>query len=601
MPRTLRIVLILIPLAAALAYGGWLAYQNAQRPAAVAGGDPKPPDPVQPNPAPGPTPTPTASPTKLVVLVVFDQMRGDYPDRWAELYGPDGFERMKKGGTWFTECHIPYACTSTGPGHAALSTGAPPAVNGIIENDWFERAENAKIYCCQPKRLYERVPPAPPSKSNRGSELGFSPERLLAATVTDALKSASGGKAKVVCLSLKDRSAVLPGGQKPDAVYCFDTRDGVFQTGMFYRPEPHPWVTTFNAARLVDSWFDKPWERLRSDIDYAKFSGPDDAAGEGLGTNGMSRLFPHPLRGKLAAPGEGYFKAVEYAPYGNELLFALTKSAITAEKLGRGDTTDFLSVSFSSNDIAGHQWGPDSQEVLDFTLRSDRLMAEFLKFLDEQVGQGKYTVLISADHGICPLPEQQKIPGAERVIIAELVKQLTAALDATFGKNPSGPMVWLEPRAEVGDMWPWVYLNQKGIEARGIPLETVADYVRDWLAGRSYIAAVLTRKQIETGDFPPGSFGHQAKLAYHPERCGDVLACPKPGVLISTYKTGTSHGSPHPYDTHIPLIVYGAGVNPAGKRTERVSSLAVAPILAKALGIAPPATAKEPIPAGVMK
>jgi predicted AlkP superfamily pyrophosphatase or phosphodiesterase len=99
----------------------------------------KQPDPVQPEPQPkqpdAPPATPDAPP-KLVVLVVFDQMRGEYPARWAAHYGPGGFERMKREGVWFSQCHIPYACTSTGPGHASLATGAPPSVTGIIENEW---------------------------------------------------------------------------------------------------------------------------------------------------------------------------------------------------------------------------------------------------------------------------------------------------------------------------------------------------------------------------------------------------------------------------------------------------------------------------------
>ncbi|MFO0825106.1 MAG: alkaline phosphatase family protein, partial [Gemmataceae bacterium] len=163
---------------------------------------------------------------KLVVLVVFDQMRGDYLSRWAEHFGSGGFERLKREGVWYSDVQIPYACASTGPGHASLATGAPPSVTGIIENEWWDRNEAKRVYCCQPFRPYDLVPPPPADsgKTGRGADTGFSPERLLAETVGDKLKAVAGGKGRVFSLSIKDRTAVLMGGQKPDAAYCFDTR-----------------------------------------------------------------------------------------------------------------------------------------------------------------------------------------------------------------------------------------------------------------------------------------------------------------------------------------------------------------------------------------
>ncbi len=529
---------------------------------------------------------------KLVVLVVFDQMRGDYISRWAELYGPNGFERIKKDGVWFSECYIPYSCTSTGPGHASLSTGAPPSVHGIIENEWFDRKTGTQMYCCQPKRPYELVPPVPESlgKPGRGAATGYSPERLLAQTVADSLNESTKGQGRVFSLSIKDRTAVLMGGQKPTGAYCFDTRDGLFHTGAFYRDAPHPWVTEFNAAKPADAWFEQKWEKLRTDIDYAKFSGPDDAPGEAVGYNGQGRVFPHPFKGKLPAPAKGYYSALECSPSGNEMLFSLVKKAVTAEKLGRGAVPDLLCVSFSSNDIIGHQYGPDSQEVMDVTLRSDKLVGEFLTFLDTEVGKGKYTMVIAADHGVCPLPElpstKAKYPAAQRATTEELATGLESALTEMYGKSDVKTK-WIEVFDD--DVWPWLYLNHKTIEARKLKGEDVAERARDFAAGRGFVETAFTRKELEDGKFPPEQpFKKPVALAYHPDRCGDVIIIPKAGVQISKYTTGTGHGSPHPYDAHIPFLVYGAGVPALGKRAEKVSSLSVAPTLAWALGVPAP-------------
>ncbi len=539
---------------------------------------------------------------KLVVLVVFDQLRGDYLDRWADHFGPGGFERMKKEGTWFSDVHIPYACTSTGPGHASLVSGAPPSATGIIENEWWDRRAPGRVYCCQPvARPYDRVPPLPAGagKTGRGADTGFAPERLLTETVGDKLKAATGGNGRVFSLSIKDRTAVLMGGQKPDGAYCFDTRDGIFHTGMYYREQVHPWVAEFNAAKSADKWFETKWERFRTDLDYKAVVGqPDEAAGEGYGFNGQGRLFPHPFKGKLAAPAKAYYEAVECSPAGNELLYELALKAIIAEELGQRDTTDLLCLSFSTNDLIGHIYGPDSWEVFDITLRSDKLIADLLAFLDKTVGKGRYTLVLSADHGVCPLPEQEKYPLAQRLTVNQIYPALAKKLDDAFGTAPTGPTQWFEmvdPKDQ-DRLWPWIYLNHKALAARGLTPEEVAPLVRDWCAGRAFLETAFTRKELAEGKFPPGSFGAKAKLAYHPDRCGDVIAVPKPGVLITGYPNGTNHGSPQPYDTFVPVLAVGAGIPAHGKNPDRMSSLIVAPILAKSLGIAPPKDAVEKSP-----
>jgi predicted AlkP superfamily pyrophosphatase or phosphodiesterase len=605
MPRPVRVVLVLLPLLAGLAAGAWFLLHPPDGPAPDA---PPPADPVARSAAP---------PGRLVVLVVFDQMRGDYPARWASAFGPDGFERLKKDGVWFADCHLPYACTSTGPGHASLVTGAPPSVHGIVENDWYDRKEAARVYAAQPLRPYDRVPPPAEAAGKvpaRGAATGFTPERLLAEAVGDKLKAATGGKGRVVSLAVKDRAAALMGGKKPDAAYCFDARDGLFATNTYFRDRVHPWVEAFNQGKPADAWVGKPWTPLKADAGlYDKLAGPDDAPGEGFGY-AQKRTFPHPM-GDDPRPGPTYYGAVETSPFGNELLLELAERAVVAEGLGKGEAADLLCVSFSSNDLVGHQWGPDSWEVLDITLRSDRLVADFLKFLDEAVGKDRYTLVVTADHGVCPIPEQtrhrEQYPAAARVPDVALLAGLTEALDEVYGVPPGGPTRWVEPAPDdARRVLPWVYLNHAAIKARGLDPAAVADYAAQWCGNRPYTLTAFTRKQIESGEPPPHGLGSRnqvravagmAKLAYHPDRCGDVLVIPKPGVQITPYPEGTGHGSPHPYDAHVPLFVYGAGVPAAGKVDRRVSALAVAPVLARALGVDPPAGAVEKVPDEIAK
>jgi Type I phosphodiesterase / nucleotide pyrophosphatase len=531
-------------------------------------------------------------PVKLVVMVIFDQLRGDYPERWGDLYGKGGLRRLMEDGTWFQNCHYPYSDTVTAPGHASLATGCSPWRHGIILNDWYERAEKTNVYCAAEMR-YEQVPPRPPGpkKEDKG---GGSPARLLAPTLADALRQNAGDRSRIVSLSLKDRGAILPGGAKPDACYWFDTTTGLFATSTYYRDRVHPWVEEFNRSRPADHWFGKEWTHLRPDLDYTPRSGPDDVAGEGVDSQ-KKRTFPHPLDGGLTEPGLKYYEALYASPFGNELLLDLTLKAIDAEKLGTHEKPDLLCVSFSSNDPVGHLWGPDSQEVMDVTLRTDLIVRGLLDHLDAHVGKGRYVLAVSADHGVCPLPEVSRAKGidANRLSPVLAFTAAEAFLQEEFARGKDDVPNALElARTEQ------FYLNRAWLKAVDGSSSVVEKALADWLQKQPYIEKAYTRTQL-LGELPTDDkLGQAVRRSFHPDRSGDVMPVLKPYYFMSTYLTGTTHGTPHPYDTHVPLFVFGANVK-AQVRKERVTPQAMPVILAHAIGIDPPAKAEAELPAEV--
>ncbi|HYV37385.1 MAG TPA: alkaline phosphatase family protein, partial [Gemmataceae bacterium] len=296
---------------------------------------------------------------KLVVMIVFDQMRGDYLTKWEALFDKEGFGRVQRDGAWYQNCHYPYGWTLTGAGHASLSTGCSPYKHGIIGNGWYDREARANVNAVSANK-YRIVPdPMDPKEKLNGP----SPERLKQPTVGEGLHKMSQGKAKIVSLSIKDRSAILLAGLRATAVYWYNTARNLFQTSTYYRDTVHPWVADFNKERPADKYFGKAWDRLRPDVDYVKYSGPDDVKVEGTGVS-QGRTFPHAMAGGKAKPEKNFYEAVTHSPYGNELLLDLAKRAIDAEKLGQRDVCDMLCLSFSCNDLVGHTWGPDSQEVM---------------------------------------------------------------------------------------------------------------------------------------------------------------------------------------------------------------------------------------------
>ena len=535
------------------------------------------------------------APARLLVLVYFDQFRGDYLDRWKAEFGEGGFRRITADGAWFANCHYPYAYTVTGAGHASVATGFPPADHGIVGNDWYDRAAGKSVNCVGADR-YEQVPKRTQEGADedekKGAKGGVSADRLLKPTIADALKAGTGGKAKVIALSLKNRGAALAGGKRPDAAYWMDGGTGAFVTSTYYREQVHPWVADFNRLKSAEQWRGKTWDRFRTDLDYAKLSGPDDVSGEGRGAAGQGRVFPHPFEPTDPKAKPAYLNAVYTSPFGNELLLDLAEKAIAAENLGADEVPDLLSLSFSSNDAVGHAWGPDSQEVLDVTLRSDRVMKRLLDVLDSKVGKGKYLLVMTADHGICPLPEVSKKQGREaaRVQPATAAK-VEAYLAETFGKRAAK---WVEAVAG-----PWVYLNAAALKAAGVKSAAVEDALAEWLAKQAGVEAAYTRTALTKGIPETDATGRMVARSFRPERCGDVYVLLEPYHLPSTVLgTGTTHGSPWEYDTHVPLVVYGPGVV-AGVRKDRASPLAAAAILSNAAGVPSPSVGSTPVPEGL--
>jgi hypothetical protein len=282
---------------------------------------------------------------------------------------------------------------------------------------------------------------------------------------------------------------------------------------------------------------------------------------------------------------------------GNEILLELVKRAVVAERLGKNETPDLLCVSFSCNDPVGHCWGPDSQEVLDTMLRTDLVLRDLFHFLDDRVGRGRYVVVLTADHGICPLPEVSLSKGkdAGRVPLDLLKKNAQAFLQAELGSTNEKDR-WLEELS-----FPWLYLNHALIQERGLDPANVEAKLAHWLKRQPGIQETYTWTAIRNGLPAEDALGERVRRSFHPERSGDVKMILKPYyVYLDDFNLGTAHGSPHPYDTHVPLLVYGPGIA-AGARDEAVTPQAAAAILAKCLGIKPPADAEAPVPASLSR
>lgn len=547
----------------------------------------------------GTTPEPQAQGPKkprLAVLVVFDQMRGDYLTRWQDLYDKEGFGRLQTEGAWFQNCHYPYAYTYTSAGHSSLATGCSPDKHGIVANYWYDRKLGDRVESVEAEK-YPLVP-----KTAAKYDKGAAPVNRKQPSIGDALMDQTKDKAKVVSISLKDRAAILLAALRALLCLWLDPTNGMIVTSTFFNGGHMPgWVTKLNKAHHADQWFAKDWTRLRPDLNYDKLAGPDDVEFEGNGTK-QGKTFPHPTDGGKAKAGKEYYRALESSPFGNELVLDLAKRAIVEEKLGQGDVPDLLCLSFSSNDYVGHYWGPDSQEVLDVTLRADLIMKELLQFLDEKVGKGEYLLVVSADHGVCPIPEVAKAKGKDAARIPPQELLVTGAEDFLNKEFGNGQTLEWVASIESG----MIYLNPGAVSKAGVKQEAAEKALAQWLAKQAGILKAYTRTELLAGAAKDDSIGQMVQRSFDPERSGDVLPVLKPYHLLldpPSKKEGnyaTSHGTPHEYDTHVPLLVFGTNVQP-GIHKDKVTPQAAAGILAAGLGVEPPKGAEAAVPKGLWK
>jgi predicted AlkP superfamily pyrophosphatase or phosphodiesterase len=492
---------------------------------------------------------------KLVVGIVFDQFRYDYLTRFRDEYS-GGFDLLLKRGAVFTNARYVHFPTVTAVGHATFMTGATPAMSGIIGNEWYDRESGKQVTSVSDEgtRLL----------GTSGDRAGASPNRLLVSTVGDEMKLSGRAKTRVIGVSLKDRAAILPSGHMSDGAYWFDDQTGNFVSSTFYFPELPAWVKDFNDGRPADKYLKAGWKPI--------VPGP----GEGASTV---------YKKMAAAPSQEFYGSLEASPYGNELVEQFAERAIDAEKLGQRGVTDLLTVSFSSNDYVGHGVGPHAPEVRDISIRSDRLLGKFLKFLDARVGLSNVVLVLTADHGVAPLPEyltNHRMPGG-RLNGKELSGAIQSALSAKYGEGK-----WI-----VGTTGSSPYFNRELIRLKRLNEAEVEKTAAEAVAAMPHIYSAYTRDQLQSGRVPDSPVSRRVINGFHPRRAGDLVIIDDP-YWIEALK-GTTHGAPFGYDAHVPVIFMGPGIR-TGTYNQEVAPNDIAPTLATLLSIETPSgTAGRPL------
>lgn len=503
---------------------------------------------------------------KLVVGIVVDQMRYDYLTRFWNAYGQGGFRRLANQGFNCKNHHFNYAPTSTGPGHASVYTGTTPATHGIIGNNWYDKVTETSVYCAADTN-YITVG----ASGNAGK---MSPHRMLTTTITDQNRIHTQMRGKTIAIALKDRGAVLPGGHTANAAYWFEGGQGAnWITSSYYMKALPSWVTNFNTSNAVEA-YKKAWTLLKQPQMYTA-SGTDENPYEGKFKTETSTAFPHNLPQLWEA--NGHSSILRYTGYGIHITTDFALAALKEEKLGQDQYTDFLAISYSSTDYAGHMFGVNSVEVQDTYLRLDQDIAKLLTALDQQVGQGNYTVFLTADHGAIHVPaylQDLKVP-AGYLQMGKIKEAFNQFLTYTYGttdlvKNISNNQV---------------FLDHKVIANLDMDLDDVQEEIALHLLSYPEVAHTYTAHQMWQQQYTHG-LPYIVQNGWNQKRSGDVLLVQNRGY-VSYPKTGSTHGSAMIYDTHVPLLFYGNGIA-KGSTVARTQTPDVAVTIASLLGTAFP-------------
>jgi hypothetical protein len=545
--------------------------------------------PASDRPATTPTTAPVAAARapRVVVLVVVDQLASWWFDaRRDQLSG--GMARLLREGVYYPAAEYPYAVTFTAAGHAAIGTGAPPALTGIADNERYHPELDRELPAVDDATSPVFVLAGGAGSADQVTRLpGRSSAALRVDGIADVLERETQGRAHTVTISLKDRSAIFVGGRKPDLAVWYDDTQPAMVTSTRYVAEPPAWLRDLARRGQVAEYLDDAWTLLPG-VDHAAVTGLiDPGPGEYDVEGSFDDQFPHEL-----AQVKNPARDLGATPAGDLLVFDTARAALDAVPLGADDVPDLLAVSFSAQDVVGHYWGPDSWERLDIFLRFDRELGAFLDQLDQRFGAQGYALVLTSDHGIAPLVEvsRQRGRAAHRLLRRDIQAMAEAAMDDMLGP---GAAPWIE---FVSDNSLFIAPELDRHPRRAEALDALVQRLRA-VDGVQY--AEQTERLRGNCESRQG-MERLACFSVVPENPGHIYFAPASGSIVTRHPSGTNHGSPNDDDRHVPVLIRAPGdprwATPR-TATEPVTILQVAPTLAALLGVpAPPAATAPALP-----
>jgi predicted AlkP superfamily pyrophosphatase or phosphodiesterase len=495
-----------------------------------------------------PTVSNSDSTPRLLVLLVVDQLRPDQLLRYrAEWTG--GFKRLLDEGILFPDGRQDHAITQTGPGHSTVLSGRFPAHTGIITNDLG-------------------VPDSLAPLVDDPKAVGASPRRFQGSALLDWM-IASDSTTRMLSVAMKNRSAILPIGRARGEVYWWSTL-GFFTTSRYYRDSLPAWVQGWNRRSPMRGLTGRRWELLKAEAAYPEADElPAEAGKDGRNT------FPHALPDDPAKAAA----LLPHFPWMDSLTLDIALTGVSELGLGSGEgtRTDLLSISLSSVDEIGHDFGPDSRELHDMLLRLDGYLGWFLDSLAATTPRGQTLLVLTSDHGTQAMPEQAAPVGGHppgRAWPSALVRSMANDLRDRWRTDFR---IQFDYGIVTADL---TALRSRGIDTDSLSRSLAARFRREPYVDRVYTPLSLARA--------PGSDPIAARWRHSiPDGFGWLVAVtPHEGTTWDSWPTGANHGTPWLADVQVPVLFWGNGIQP---RTvgRPVRTVDIGPTLARRIGVTP--------------
>ncbi len=479
---------------------------------------------------------------KLVVGVVVDQMRYEYLHRFAEHYGDNGFKRLISEGFSLKNGHHNYIPTKTACGHSSIYSGTTPAIHGIIGNYWYDRTAKQTVYC-----VTDKAEKTIGSSTARGE---VSPRRLITSTVTDELRLSNQMRSKVISVSAKDRGAVLPGGHSANAAYWYDVETGDFISSSYYIDKLPSWASKYNKKHEAQRYLQSTWTTKFPIGEYIA-SRVDNYAEEGTLLDEKTPTFPHDLS-KLTVNEKKKYEIIKFTPFMNTMTTDFAIAALENEKLGAGEYTDFLAISYSATDYVGHKFGPNSVEIEDAYLRLDDEISRLLSSLDAKVGKGNYTLFLTADHAALDIPEylaEKKIRSGNFDSRA-LISNLNKFLSDTYGEGKYAEYC----------MSLQLYFDWKVVNSKKINTQEFFQKCYQFILSQPGVLQVYSANSMINGAYDEAGIKGTLIRGFNHKRSGEIMIVLEPNWFDDLWGDAADHGSGYSYDTHVPILFYGWGI-----------------------------------------
>ena len=501
---------------------------------------------------------------KLVIAIVVDQMRYDFLENLSYRFSDNGFKRLINNGYNCKNNFYNYVPTVTGPGHSSIATGSTPMIHGVVGNNWFDRENKKSIYCANDSKY-----------NNIGGDAysgNKSPNNLLVETFADVNKTSNNNKSKTISVAIKDRGSILMGGKNADAAYWYYGKEKAqWISSTYYMNQLPDWVKNFNLEDNLEKYL-KDWVTLNEITSYNNHE-IDNNNFEKLFKGKEDSAFPYDIKSLMKH--NDCFDMIKETPYGNAMTTDFAIQAVINENLGKRNVTDVLTIGYSSTDYVGHNFGVASVETQDTYLRLDLEIEKLLTFLDNQIGEGEYTLFLTGDHGVLEIPAFLSNNGLDAIAISknDMLKKVLKGLNSLFDINDGNLIANVENNQ--------IYFDYEVIDRLGLNKNKVTIELVKILQSFDFISNAYSSDYILNSKNLKG-YEKLIQNGFHKKRSGDIAIVLKPNVIFYDGK-GTTHGSGYSYDTHVPLIFYGKGIR-NGETLRYTEIPDIAPTISKLLG-----------------